>query len=96
MWDVQINSVKEQIVYCSQKERFVREAPSFTFAPAAIPFPSVRVSFKSANQINKNKEYHGIIIFNIGTYNAKQETGYNIFPGWVYFKDSTELGAGQN
>jgi hypothetical protein len=36
-----------------------------------IPFPSVRVSFKSASQINKNKEYHGVIMFDIGIYDAK-------------------------
>jgi len=43
--------------------------------------------------LSKFKEYTGMLVYSIGSYDAKKKTGYNIYPGWILIKDSADIAA---
>ena len=56
-----------------------------------IKLTTLRITCKSASSLDPNKSYAGAIVYNIGTYPAKERTGNNIYPGWILIVDSESI-----
>lgn len=53
-----------------------------------ITIESFRICCDS-DKFVKGGQYAGMIVWNIGSYPAKEKTGRNILPGYIYIKDTT-------
>lgn len=53
------------------------------YDPDTYPCDEFRISCKSVPKIKDNEQYIGIIVYSVGTYNAKRKTGHVILPGWM-------------
>ena len=38
-----------------------------------------------------DKNYAGMIVYTIGSYDAKKITGNNIYPGWIMIKEDVDI-----
>ena len=52
-----------------------------------IKIESTKIACSSAETIEASKNYLGLIVYSIGTYNAKKETYGNIYPGWILIRE---------
>ena len=53
-------------------------------------FTTCRISCRSGS-MSKKSNYAGMIVYDIGTFDAKKNTGNNVFPGWILIKNSADL-----
>ena len=51
----------------------------------------MRITCASASSLSDKLNYAGLIVYKLGEYDAKKETGRNIFTGWVLIVDSSKL-----
>ncbi len=56
-----------------------------------IEIKTMRISCQSDNWLDTTKSYQGIIVYNIGTFDAKGVTGNNIFPGYILIKEDKKI-----
>ena len=67
------------------------EPGKFCFYDSNYPCREFRISCQSVTKINDTDQYIGIIVYSIGTYNARERTGHNIHPGWMLIKKADEV-----
>ena len=56
----------------------------------------MRITCKSSGNIDFSKSVVGLIVYSIGTYEAKKIHGNNIYPGWILLVDDRECKAAEN
>ena len=45
----------------------------------------------STETIESNHDYVGMLVMDIGSFPAKERTGWNIMPGWILIKKSADV-----
>ena len=48
-----------------------------------ITLTTIRITCRSAEYLEDSENYVGMIVYDIGTYDAQGRTGSKILPGWI-------------
>lgn len=56
-------------------------------------FDACHISSESVkpDQMSKKNKYTGMIVYDIGSFPAKKQTGHEIHPAWILIKDSKDI-----